>query len=111
MNFILADQLLQQSKKGNYKKIANNTYLTRDDLGNICIYLHRTPIITMHPDGTATLDSGGYRTATTKERFGLITCNVYQDKFDWYIGNSGKPIPFFDGVKVDSVGKVLNAPN
>ena len=111
MNFLLANTLLTNSKKENYHKLANNTYLARDGAGNICVYLHRTPIITLHPDGSSTLDSGGYRTATTKERFGLIPCHVYQDKFDWYIGNGGKPVPFFDGARVDASGLVLNTPS
>lgn len=49
------------------RKVANNTYLERrgDD---IAVRLHQTDVVTFHADGTATLDTGGWLTMTTKER-------------------------------------------
>lgn len=49
------------------RKVANNTYLHRvgDD---IAVRLHETDVVTFHADGTATLNTGGWFTMTTKDR-------------------------------------------
>jgi hypothetical protein len=49
------------------RKIGNNTWLERrgDD---IAVRLHDTDIVVYHPDGSITLDTGGWFTVTTKAR-------------------------------------------
>lgn len=109
MNYQIAEELLEKSRKGNYVKLKNQTYLTRDTSGNICLVLHRTTVALMHSDGSSTLDSGGFQTPTTKDRLNMLTAaNIYQQDFSWYVTNAGNPVPFFDGVKIDSQGRVLN---
>ena len=53
------------------RKVANNTYVERhgDDIG---IRLHATTVVTYHADGTVTLNSGGWRTVTTKDRISNV---------------------------------------
>lgn len=49
------------------RKVANNTYAERrgDD---IALRLHQTDVVTFHPDGSITLNTGGWYTVTTKDR-------------------------------------------
>jgi len=49
------------------RKIGNNTWLKRrgDD---IAVRLHDTDVVVYHPDGSITLDTGGWFTVTTKAR-------------------------------------------
>lgn len=53
------------------RKVSHNTYAERhgDDIG---IRLHATTIITYHPDGSVTFNSGGWRTVTTKDRLNNV---------------------------------------
>ncbi len=102
------------------RKLANNTYLVRvgNDLdnGDIAVRLHQTNIVTFHPDGTTTLTSGGWKTPTTKDRinrfvdFAVPSWGVFQDKAVWYIGDwmHGTRIVFYDGVRLDQRGKVID---
>jgi len=50
------------------KKIDNNTYLVRGQNGAISVRLHQTDIVTYTPDGTATFNTGGWPTKTTRTR-------------------------------------------
>lgn len=98
-NYTEAKNVFENSRK---RKLANNTYLLK--IGNVPndhygIKLHDTIIIKFLPDRTI-LDSGGYKTMTTKTRINEFTdFNVWQDKGIWYIGNNYKdsnPIIFND---------------
>ena len=87
----------------NGKPIKNNTRLFRHDDGKTDIYftlrLHNTDIITIHPQGW-TLNTGGWRTVTTKYRlnnYGPV--GVSQVTFEWFIGD----VPFHDGIFIDSM--------
>ncbi len=69
------------------------------------VRLHGTDIVTFYRDGTLKLDSGGYRTATTKARMNEVLCgtglSVGQSDFEWFVyerASSHKPIEFFDGM-------------
>lgn len=67
------------------KKVANNTYLIPVD-GGIAVKLHQTNVVTFHPDGTTTLNSGGWRTVTTKERINSFSpARVYSDGGLWFV--------------------------
>ena len=58
-------------------------------------------------DNTVTLNSGGWQTATTKNKmnqaanqFGL-GFGVYQRKGDWFVRlKDGSESPFFDGIRI-----------
>lgn len=108
------------------RKIANNTYAERrgDD---IAIRLHATDVVTLHRDGTMTLNTGGWYTVTTKERINrylpggvhlssikgrwFITYSGYgyhDDDFTWHYTPSERgSVPFADGIRLDAYGEVL----
>ena len=73
------------------RKLCNNTYLERrgDDFA---VKLHWTDVVTIHKDGSYTLDSNGWHSVTTKER---INSNIpwpaclFQRDFVWYVSGSG----------------------
>jgi len=68
------------------KKIDHNTYLSRCAVG-YTVTLYDTPIVTICDDGRYVLNSGGFRTVTTKDRlnkFGPV--KVYQADGVWYAG-------------------------
>lgn len=91
----------------NGRKVGNNTYLERrgDD---IAVRLHSTDVVTMHPDGSVTLDSGGWRTYTTKDRMRSFV-NVYSKSGVWYLPDGSL---FYDGVTVrDGVALEPRDPN
>lgn len=81
---------------GKPEVIANNTVrYTRPD-GAIVIRLFRTNIITQHLNGSIELNSGGWRTKTTRARIRDFA-NVYllQKRGKWYLPDGSE---FYDGV-------------
>lgn len=94
------------------KVIANNTVRYQiEGSEDTFIRLHRTDIVILHGD-SATLNSGGYKTNTTKDRINNhAPCYVFQEKGIWYIGTSPnsrtKDYPFVDGVKVTFDGQII----
>lgn len=63
---------------------------------------HRTAVVIVREDRTIRLDSGGYRTATTKramnqasnqDRLGF---RVFQKAGEWFVTWQGRDIPFAD---------------
>lgn len=82
--------------------------------GNLCVTYHQTRVVEVI-DGNIVLNSGGWRTATTKTRmnqtarqFGL-NFTVYQSKHNWYVCawlegtepfKNGKVQDFTDGMVV-----------
>lgn len=97
------------------RKVANNTYLERrgDD---IAVRLHATDVVTFHADGTATLNTGGWFTVTTKARIndylpgGISLSSIKGRWFLMYIGHwdgehwvpsERKAVPFSDGIVLD----------
>lgn len=98
-----ADSKLQ-GRCSQRRKIANNTWLERRG-EDIAIRLHQTDIVTLHADGTATLDTGGWLTVTTKSRMNdflrRYRLAVYSDKGRWYLYADGeKFVPYADGMRV-----------
>lgn len=84
-------------------KLANNTYIVQDEGGAYCIVLHRTRIVCYRPDGSIVLNSGGFRTTTTKARMNEVLppgISVWQKRYDWFVTVGGETIPFYDGMIV-----------
>lgn len=89
------------------KKVANNTVRYRNSVGNIVIRLHNTDIITYHPAGNISLNSGGWRTPTTKSRMNdalhaLKMRGITQSAGVWYIGG----YVFVDGIVIREDGSI-----
>lgn len=57
---------------------------------------HGTPVVTIHPNGDITLDTGGWRTNTTKHRMNQYApgVQVYQKNFEWFVVWKGQTLPF-----------------
>lgn len=103
-----ARDLLGRGRNGK-KKLANNTYL-HGVHGGIAVQLHDTDVVTIWPDNTYTLNSGGWQTVTTKARINEFSpARLGQDKGVWYLYVGEGRIPFHDGIKINANGKPLGA--
>jgi hypothetical protein len=81
------------------RKIANNTYLERIAADAVAVVLHGTAVVTFRRDGTCTLDSGGWKTATTKDRINNFSpFRVSQVRGVWLVRINGDDVPFVDGM-------------
>lgn len=88
------------------KPIGNNTRLVKVDANTLGVRLHNTIVVEIHNNGTYTLRHAGWRTNTTKDRINKYSpARLYQKGFEWYMPDG---MPFFDGIKVDETGNVLN---
>ena len=94
------------------------TYINRMADGSITVQYHRTIVVRADKDGTFTLNSGGYRTATTKERIKAYSPAVlYQKAHRWYLAPRNQDgtinwakdarVEFYDGMRIDAAGNVL----
>lgn len=96
------------------RRIDNNTIEYYQ--GNIRkIRLHRTDIIEFH-ENFIVLNSGGWKTNTTKDRINeycKFGNRIWQEKGIWTVSNSfsQKSAIFFDGIKISYNGDFLNAEN
>lgn len=90
---------------GKPKRVANNTFRwTRDD-GAVITRLHLTDVVETLPDGRVKLNSGGWKSVTTKDRInaGLPAgYGLYSDKGVWTVfrrtDDSADRVPFVDGM-------------
>lgn len=86
------------------KKLANNTYKIEFADGSTAIRLHLTNVAVFNKDGSVTLNSGGWRTITTKERINQYShARISQLGGIWYTYG----VPFYDGITIKD-GKVTN---
>lgn len=103
------------------KPLANNTRLFAED--GCCpeyapgvsgveysIVLHSTAVVRLCLDDSYRLDSGGWRTVTTKARIneyapGKVRC----ERGVWYWVGAGGRYRFVDGMRVDGAGRVFDA--
>lgn len=96
MTYAEAHRLWTETRK---RKLGNNTYLVRI-AGGYGIRLHSTIVVFFRPDYTV-LNSGGWRTVTTKARMNEFSgFSVYQEKFVWYVEAHGKTWAFVDGLSL-----------
>ena len=101
-----AEIIESQAKRGlDKKKLGNNTYLLKKD-NLFVIQLHRTDVITIHPSDIYELNTGGWQTATTKDRLNEFSpCRISQKRGVWYLADN---TVFFDGIRVNKSGEVVN---
>ena len=98
---------LAQSRK---RKLGNNTYLVVRDDNGYGIRLHDTEVV-IHYKDRIVLNSGGYKTTTTKARMNEYTpFNVIQKQKVWYVERVYKSIlhkiPFEDGITLYNNGTI-----
>ncbi len=93
LNYEEACNTLGRMKDGSLRpsrKIGNNTYLKLRDRGVIAVLLHSTDVVRFYPDGCVKLDSGGWKTLTTKDRMNRFSpLSVCSDKGVWYVSGGG----------------------
>lgn len=100
MTFLEAQKIIKNRQS---KKIKNNTYLIKINDDSIGVKLHNTIVVTIHKNGSYTLNTNGWRTVTTKQRINqYCPIGVYQRKNRWYVGTESHP--FFDGMIVKKIG-------
>jgi hypothetical protein len=103
----------------NSRKIDNNTYLQRRG-EDIAIKLHATDVVIFRKSGTVVLNSGGWKTVTTKDRMNKAGYQVWSDRGIWYYGArpwgssgvatpKGGPVTFNDGMLIRPNGEIANA--
>jgi hypothetical protein len=79
------------------------------------VRLHNTAIVTLFPKAVE-LNSGGWRTATTRTRMNQVSNEwhlgycVFQRKGEWFVsyrvgGRIENPLKFFDGIAVPRADK------
>ena len=103
MNYQEVNALLQGRNKDS-KKVDNNTYWVRNGV-DLCLKLHETNVVTLEPDGSIVLNSGGWKTPATKDRINNVVPRelmIYQNKSVWYVGQ----YIFEDGMRMDASGKI-----
>jgi hypothetical protein len=92
------------------RPVANNTRIHRLCNGDIGIVLHATYVVTYCFNGPVILNSGGWKTATTKERinrFAPSCINLYQTGGQWYVSINGVKHAYCDNMKIDKDGRIL----
>ena len=95
------------------RKVANNTYARILDDGAVAFQLHDTDVVIIHQNDTATLNTGGWYTYTTRARMndyapvyvdGKCTTRSW-DHGEWSVrpkhGEWRIPVPFSDGMIVN----------
>lgn len=85
------------------RKIANNTYLQRRSDGSIAVKLHATDVVVYHADGSCTLNTGGWKTVTTKARINdYAPVCVWSDKGVWKCSGH----LYADGMRIMADGSI-----
>lgn len=79
-----------------------STMVIRGPLGEIAIKYHCTRVVTYWPNGRIVLNSGGFRTVTTKRRMCEHTpATIYQSSRVWYVRLNGETICFTDQMSIN----------
>lgn len=99
----VANRSRRRVPRGGEVSMGANTTI-RYDGEDIVIRLHKTDIICYHPDDSVTLNSGGYRTTTTKGRINAFLSpklHIYAEQGAWWIDTSYQnPVEFRDGIRI-----------
>lgn len=79
------------------------TTIRQNDNGLSVVY-HSTEVVHVSPHGVITLNSGGWRTPTTKQRMNQYApgVSVYAKRGEWFVTFEGQTLPFVDGMKLAS---------
>lgn len=131
MDFHEADRQLHHKGHGgamHRRRIQRNTYLVRKSDDEIALLLHHTYIARFFRDGSVILDSGGWRTMTTKDRLDHVSgWVVFSGRHHaraeshwwllptrprWWLDRDKKEqwVPFFDGIHLHQhAGEVLSS--
>ena len=98
-----AQSFLDAGRNPSRRTIEDNTYLQKLPMGEIALIFYQTRIITYYQDGRIILNSGGFRTVTTKRRINRYQNDVqiWQRDFTWYVHTARDGhTPFTDHMNV-----------
>lgn len=88
------------------KLVARSTLYIEYVSGRRAIRYHDTDVVTWNLNGTITLNSGGFRTSTTKNRINEYThARISQIDGIWYLGDGSF---FYDGTVIYPDGKLFS---
>lgn len=100
-----AERILSEGQDPDYRPLENNTTLHRREDGSLAVQLHNTDVVTYLPDGRIRLDSGGWKTRTTKDRINRFApVWLWQEDGSWYVTNKHRR-----NEAIDRTGKVWRA--
>ncbi len=100
MNYNDAVEMVHGRTNRKTRKIGNNTYAEIEYDNSVSIRLHGTAVVRFYPNGVVKLNSGGWRTHTTKDRINKYSpVKVYQKKYQWYLQDGAE---FEDNILVNS---------
>lgn len=105
MTYDQATAYLNKGRAKNYRKLTGRSSDMRLLAnGDIAIRYHNTDVVTLHADNSATLNSDGYRTMTTKARMNEYAPGrgISQTNGLWYMSDGSL---YYDGITVDADGK------
>ncbi len=89
-------------------KVANNTYLVRIDFNTIAVRHQNTHVVLIRRNGMYTLNSGGWRTLTTKDRINAYSpARLFQKAREWYLQTPNSVVPYRDNMVVNDKGDVV----
>lgn len=98
MNYTEAVNLVHGKTNRKTRKVGNNTYAEIEYDNSVSIRLHGTSVVRFYPNGLVKLNSGGWRTSTTKDRINKYSpVSVYQKNFEWFLRDH---TPFEDNILV-----------
>lgn len=119
---MLYDDFLSVLNGRQSRKVGNNTYMQQRDEDAIAVKLHDTDVVTALRDGSVVLDSGGWKTVTTKDRMNKWLPDpwrVWTERGTWYLGRiptwhkplkeqlaEGSACIFADGITITANGAV-----
>ena len=105
MNHAEAVKMVRGKTNKDTRKVGNNTYAYIQADGSVAIELHGTNVVVIYLDDSVMLNSGGWRTSTTKDRINQYSpVKVYQKKFEWFLSDG---TPFEDRMIVTHDWAVL----
>lgn len=105
MKHATLDQMLV-GRNSQRRKLENNTYAERRENGAIAIRLHATDILTFHSDGRIVANTGGWKTATTKDRLNrYLPDTIWQHRGKWAV----RGFDFADGITWHPDGTITGA--
>ena len=88
------------------RRLGNNTTGTIREDNTIAIRLYDTDVFTIDMNDYITLNTGGHKTATTKQRMNQYLDNhrVFQKRGEWFVWDmqADKIHEFFDGIAFNS---------
>ena len=102
----LAEMIRGKQANKTTRSLGNNTTATIREDNTIAIRLYKTDVFVIDNNDYITLNTGGHKTATTKQRMNQYLDNhrVFQRKKEWFVWDmrEDKVVEYFDGIAFNS---------